>query len=58
MDTVYVVIADGSIDIIQTGKVHVDKHVKDLKKMGCEVKVKSFPTWAAAEAFEDKFNAR
>jgi hypothetical protein len=52
---VYVLITEDGIDQIITGAAHRDKEVKDLKALGCSVKVKTFATWEAAEAFEEKF---
>lgn len=54
MTQVCVVIADGCIDIIQEDGPDLKVHVKDLRDMGCMVKVKRFASWQDAETYEEK----
>lgn len=54
MTQVCVVIADGCIDIIQEDGPDLKAHVKELRDMGCTVKVKRFATWQDAETYEEK----
>jgi len=57
--TVFVIITDDyEIDQICEGKAIADREARDLRKMGCEVKVKGFASWEAAEAFQDAFEAK
>lgn len=52
--TVCVVVADGEVDIIQEAGSCLNKHIRDLKKMGCTVKVHHFSCWADANDFEER----
>lgn len=52
--SVYVIIADGTIDQIVEGKEQLIKERRDLRAMGCTVTSKEFPSWAEAEAYETK----
>ena len=52
---IIVVIADGSIDIIEPKSAHLKAHIRDLKEMGCEVKTRTFNNWQDADAFEEAF---
>lgn len=49
--TVY--IADGELDLISDSDEDRKTHAKDLRAMGCEVKVIHFDTWKEAEAYGD-----
>ena len=51
---IHVIIADCTIDQIIENDNEMKTEVKSLRKMGCIVKVKSFPTWELAESFESK----
>lgn len=55
---IYVLVADGTIDQICEDEASKNREVRDLKKMGCEVKVKCFPTWTLANQYVDKMEAR
>ena len=54
---VFMIMADGEPDQIVETREIAKREAKDLRDMGCNVKVKPFPTWEAAYAFEDKFKA-
>jgi len=56
MTQVCVVIADGCVDIIQEDCPELREHIKDLRDMGCTVRVKKFTNWADAHKLEDKIN--
>lgn len=51
---VYVVICDGNFDAIWETKCQANKEAKDLRSMGYEIRIKEFPNWQAAEAYEEK----
>lgn len=51
---VYMLIADGTIDQIVETEALAKRERRDLEKMGCEVRVKRFPSWEAADAYEAK----
>lgn len=46
-----VVIADGIVDIVEPDGSELKAHVKDLKEMGCTVKVKRFSSPIEADAY-------
>lgn len=50
----YVIIADGTFDQVCESKRDMERERKDLKKMGCTVKVKPVNSWTEAEAIEDR----
>ena len=54
----YMLITDDGIDQICETKATANKEKRDLVKMGCNVKIKQFETWEAANAYEDKYNAK
>ena len=51
---VWVFIADGEVDLVSDSPKDHKGHARDLREMGCEVKVRKFKTWAEAEAYADK----
>lgn len=53
---VYAVITEDGLDQFCDTKAQASKEKKDLEKMGCAVKIKTFDSWADAHAFEDKLN--
>jgi len=56
MAQVCVVIADGCVDIIQEDCPELREHIRDLRDMGCTVRVKKFTNWVDAHALEEKIN--
>lgn len=50
---VAVIFADGEVDSVQDWASDSVQHVKDLRAMGCKVKVMLFPTWVEAQAYAD-----
>lgn len=50
---VAVLVADGEVDSVVNWSADAVAHVKDLRAMGCEVKVRLFADWRVAERFED-----
>ena len=54
MTQVCVVIADGCVDIIQEDCPELREHIRDLRDMGCTVKMKRFASWQDAETYEEK----
>lgn len=52
----YVIVADGAFDQVCETKATALKEKRDLVKLGCEVKIKEFATWAEVDAYEDKLN--
>jgi hypothetical protein len=53
---VAVILADNEIDLICDWDSHAADHIADLRNSGHVVKRRLFPSWPAAEAFEDHFN--
>lgn len=61
-DQVAVIVADGEVDSVQDWAKDSVQHVKDLRAMGCHVKVRIFggqglskmQAWQAAEFWADK----
>lgn len=51
---IYVIIADGSVDQIVDTDAIAKREAKDLRKLGCEVKVKAVADWQAAYEIETK----
>ena len=54
---VAVIIADGELDSIQDWAADAVRHVKDLRAMGCTVKIKVFSgehAWPWAEEWAEK----
>jgi len=47
-----VILADNSVDCILALGDGIERHAKDLRDMGFKVRVKYFPSWKAAEAYE------
>jgi len=56
MTQIAVIIADSEIDLLCEWDQHAVDHVADLKAAGHKVKRRLFPSWVAAEAFEDRYN--
>jgi len=52
-----VIIADGEIDMKTEWSSDAVQHVKDLRKMGCNVRIKIFNSAKGAEAFEDRWRS-
>lgn len=53
--SVYMILCDGDVDQIVETKAIAEREKKDLIKLGCDnVKIKIFPSWEAAEAYETK----
>lgn len=54
--TVYAIRVDdqNEVDQIVETKEIANREARDLRKMGFEVKVRSFPSWEAAEAWDQK----
>lgn len=50
----FMVIADGECDQICETRTDANREKNDLTRMGCEAKVRRFPSWRAAEAYETK----
>jgi len=51
---IYVLIADGSVDQIVTTEAIAKREAKDLRRLGCTVKVKAVQDWQAAYEIEAK----
>lgn len=56
-EMVYVILADGEFDAIWETEEQAKQEARDLRQMGYSVRVKRFPTWSAAEAYEDRLRA-
>jgi hypothetical protein len=55
----FMLINDGECDQICGTRAEAEREKRDLKNLGCgNVRIKEFPTWAEAEAFEDKLRER
>lgn len=54
----YVIICDGNFDQVCESAKAMEREKRDLKRMGCTVKVKPVATWSEANAIEDKMSAR
>ena len=54
----YVIICDGSFDGICEGERERDKEVRDLRKMGFVVKVKSAHSWDEAYKIQARLERR
>lgn len=52
--TIYVITADGEVDIIEEGAEAALAHMEDLIELGCTVKSYPFPDWPAAQKFADE----
>lgn len=50
----YCVIADGTFDQVCETKALAKKEERDLRRMGCEVKIKPVADWQEANALEDR----
>lgn len=50
----FVIIADGSFDQVCETRETAAREARDLRKMGCTVRVKAVADWAAADALETK----
>lgn len=50
----YCIIADGEFDQVCMTEADAKKETRDLKKLGCSVKVKAVADWQAAYALETK----
>ena len=50
----YVIIADGTFDQVCEGDSALNREKRDLKKMGCTVKVKPVSSWDEANRIEAK----
>lgn len=53
-----ILIADGEFDAIWDTREQAEKEKRDLRALGYSVILRDFPTWEAAEAFEDKMKER
>lgn len=51
---VYMLITEDGCDQIVETKAIANREAHDLHAMGCTVRVKEFPGWTEAEAYEDK----
>ena len=49
----WMLIADGEIDQICDSEAEAKREAKDLRDLGCEVKIKHFTSRALAEQYED-----
>ena len=54
INQVAVIIADGEVDLIQEWNSDAVAHVKDLRGMGCNVRVRLCVDWSHAQALADK----
>jgi hypothetical protein len=54
----YVIIADGTFDQVCTDKRDMERERRDLKRMGCTVKVKPVASWQEADAIETRMAGR
>lgn len=54
---VYVILADGEFDAIWETEEQAKQEARDLRQMGYSVLVRRFPSWSAAEAYEDRLRA-
>ena len=53
--TVFMLLVDGECDQIVETRELAERTKKDLKKLDCgTIKIKEFPTWQEAHAYEDK----
>ena len=50
----WVIVADGEIDQIVGSEREAKREARDLREMGCTVKVRQFDSWHAAEDYADK----
>ncbi len=57
-DMLYVIIADGTFDQVCETEKSRDKEVRDLKRMGCKVRVQTVKSWPEANAIEDRMAGR
>lgn len=56
---VYVVIADGEIDLIhEATRKQNQAHVNDLRNMGCKVESHRFCDWPTAQQYADEYEIR
>jgi len=54
----YVIFADGTWDQVVESEQMMLREKRDLKKLGYQVKVKSYNTWKEVNEAEDRYNSR